>query len=359
MDKQQQIPETVNNDEVSLKDIILKLRGWWRYLLSKWLIILFFGIAGAALGLTYAWIKKPKYAASLTFVLEENKGGGLSSYAGIASQMGIDLSGSSGIGVFSGDNIIEFLQSRFIVEKALLSPVNDNGKRISLATLYINVNDLRRKWKDDIGLQQINFPVDPDRSKFSRLQDSVLNDLYQGIVKRNMVVEKPDKKSSFISVSCISADEIFSKVFTEQLVKEATDFYIDTKTKRSRRNVDLLAAKADSLERLLNKKTYSIAESEDLNQNPIRRIATVSSELASRDRLVLQTIYGEVLKNLELSRMSMAQATPAIQIVDTPILPLKVVKTGKLKGFIAGLFLGVFLTIMVLTVRKIFKEVMS
>lgn len=345
-------------DDMTLKELVLKLQEWWKFILGKWLIIVVCGLVGAGLGLTYALLKKPNYESELTFVLEENKSSQLGSYAGLASQFGIDLGLNSSVGVFSGDNILEFLKSRFIVEKTLLSPLKIKGQVKSLAEFYLEINRLNKGWEKDSVLRHVEFPSNADRKGFSRQQDSILNMLYQRIVKSDLVVTKPDRKLSFISVKCVSRDEVFSKEFVEHLVKEATDFYIDTKTKRSKTNVDILQSKADSLEELLNRKTYSAAAAQDLNQNPARRMATVSTEVVSRDKQVLQTIYGEAIKNLELSRMAMAQETPVIQIVDVPILPLKVVKTGKLKGLVIGGFLGGFLTLAILLTRRIYREIM-
>jgi hypothetical protein len=354
-------PSTESKEDISLKDLILKLQEWSKYLLSKFLIIALFGIIGAILGGIYAWMQKPKYVGELTFVLEEgNKSGGLGAYAGLASQFGVDLGGmSGGSGIFAGDNIIEFLKSRLMVEKALLSPISVDGKEKSLADLYIDFNELRKSWEKDTAAQKIYFPVNPDRRKFTLKQDSILNIFFLSILKNNLVIEKPDKKLNFVAVKCISKNEIFSKVFTEHLVKEATAFYVNTKTMRSKSNVDKLQMKADSIEDLLNKKTYSAALAQDLNMNPARNIASVGSEVVTRDKMVLQTMYGEVIKNLELSKMSMSQETPIIQIVDTPILPLQKLKLGRLKGLIIGGLLGSFMIVIVLMIKKIYKEVME
>ena len=155
------------------------------------------------------------------------------------------------------------------------------------------------------------------------------------------------------------ADKIFSKKFTERLVKEATDFYIQTKLQRSKVTVDKLQMKADSIELLLNRKTYSLAESQDLNLNPARSMAGIRTELAARDKLVLQTIFGEVVKNLELSKMAMAQETPIIQIVDRPVLPLKKNQTGIIKGIVIGGFLAGFATVFVLMLKRTYKLIMN
>ncbi|MVT07433.1 GumC domain-containing protein [Chitinophaga tropicalis] len=352
------MPDISQKEEISLKDLILTIQGWWKYLLSKWLIVVIMGLVGAGLGILYSVTQKPKYVGELTFVMEESKSNPLGSYAGLASQFGLDLGGAGGIGVFSGDNIMEFLRSRLMVEKTLLSGVTVNGKTESLADLYIATYNLRDQWKKDAGTASISFAYNKDRAEFSRVQDSILNILYTLIIKKNLTVTKPDKKLSFLSVNITSENEVFSKIFAERLVKEALDFYISTKTRRSKQNVDVLQAKADSIERLLNRKTYSAAAQQDLNQNPVRNMATVGAEVVSRDKMILQTVYGEVLKNLELSKLTMAQETPVIQIVDTPIYPLKRERFGKLKGIVSGGFLGGFLCAIFLIGISLYRNIM-
>lgn len=346
-------------DDIHLRRIFLTIGEWRRYLLSKWLTVLICAFVCGGLGFLYALSKKPSYVAELTFVLEDSKSNSLSSYVGIASQFGLDLGGSSGSGVFAGDNIIEFLKSRLMVEKALLSGITIGNKTQSLADLYIITNGLNKNWDEYPKLKTLSFPVEQPRSQFSLQQDSVLGELHEIIIKKNLLVEKVDKKLSFISVKCTTRDEMFSQLFTERLVAEATNFYVQTKTKRSKSMVDMLEKKADSLESLLNRRTYSVATFRDLNLNPARSVAGVETELASRDKGMLQVIYGEVVKNLELSRTAMSQETPIIQIIDKPILPLEIVKFGKLKGIIIGTFLGGFFIVVWLILRRVYKQVMS
>lgn len=351
--------KNIEKDEVSVRDLVANIREWWRYLLSKWVIILIVGVLGAVLGVVYASFKKVEYQADTTFVVEESKSSGaLGAYAGIASQFGIDLGGGGSSGVFSGDNVLQFLKSRLIVEKTLLEPVSDKDKT-SLAELYINAYDLRKAWVKRPDLANLRFFTGRERADYTRLQDSVLNVLFTTILKRHLAVDKVDKKLSFITVTVTSTDEIFSKVFTERLVQEAISYYVDTKMRRSKTNVDLLQAKADSLEAQLNNKSYAIARAKDLNLNPARQLATVPAEVGMRDKMVLQTMYAEVVKNLELSRMTMQQETPVIQVIDTPILPLNQIKFGKAKGLIIGGLLAGFFILAILILRKLYKDALQ
>ena len=134
----------IDNDEISLKQLILNLKVWLRYYFLNWKFVILFGLVGGLVGYTIASRDEYKYNASLTFVLEEDRGGGggLSGAMGLASSLGIDI-GNSGGGVFSGTNLPEFMKSRFIIEKTLLNPVFINNDTISIAEYYINLNKLK------------------------------------------------------------------------------------------------------------------------------------------------------------------------------------------------------------------------
>jgi hypothetical protein len=352
-----------DNEQLSLKDLILKIGKWWQYVLSKWVTILIAGIIGGAIGLTYAYLKKPVYKAELSFALDDDKSssGGLGSALGLASQFGIDLGGSSGGGAFSGDNLLELMKSRSMVENALLSSINLDGRDETLAELYISYNKIRAGWQNDPKVKNLVFLPHVDRSKFSMQQDSILGGFYQTIIKKNLNVEKPDKKLSIIKVTVKSENEIFSKYFTEVLVKTVSDFYVRTKTKKSSQNVNILQRQTDSVRRELNAAITGVASSADVNPNanPALQILRVPSQRKQVDVQANQAILTQLVANLEISKMTLRKETPLVQIIDGPILPLEKVRLGKLTGMVLGGFIGGFMVIILLLVRKFFKEVVS
>ena len=263
-------------DEVSLKEIILKLREWYLHLLSKWVIILIAGLLGGLLGLLYANSKKPIYTAACTFVLEEGgASGGMSQYAGIASMVGIDLGGGGG-GIFQGDNIIELYKSRTMIEKTLLSEVEINGKKQLLIDRYIEFNKLRKAWDKQAGLRDIQFKPQAGQL-FTRTQDSVTSVIVADINKNYLNVAKPDKKLSIIKVEVKAKDETFAKYFNDEIVKNVNDFYVQTKTKKSLDNVAILQQKTDSVRAVMNGAVYTAVAVSDAtpNLNPTRQVQRV------------------------------------------------------------------------------------
>lgn len=347
------------NDEISLKELFLKLGEWSRYIGRNWKLLLLAGISGGAIGIACSFLIQPTYTGHLTFVLEEEDGGNpLGAYMGLASQFGINLAGGES-GMFSGANIMQLLQSRLMIERALLAPFDTVNSTETLADRYILNNELRKDWKDDPELANITFPARLERTQFTLQQDKVLKGIYKQIRDSHLQIDKPERGSDVIQVSCTFTDEKFARLFTERLVGEVAEFYIQTKTKRLRENIEKLQVKADSIEALLNEKTYALAGRQDLNLNTVRRRAAVPVELAEREKAILQTIYTEVVKNLEMSKLTLIRATPLIQVIDHPILPLEKNTLGNLKGLILGGFLGGFLMLLVLLTRRIYLEIMG
>lgn len=347
------------SEEISLKEVITRLKEWWVYLFSRWVLILALGLLGGLVGFTYAYIQKPAYVAKLSFALEDDKGagGGLGGALGLVSQFGFDL-GSSGGGVFAGDNLIELMKSRTMVEKTLLSSISINGKRQTLANYYIDFKELRPGFKGKPGLERIQYLPDADRTKFSRQQDSLLGVFHQTLTRGGLTVEKIDKKLNILTVKFISSDEDFSKLFTEVLVREVSDFYIETKTKKSAANLAILQFQTDSVRRALNSAISGVAMTSDSNPNPnqSRQILRVPSQKRAVDVQANQAILTELVKNLEISKVALRKETPLIQVIDRPILPLEIEKPSKKTSLILGGFIAGFLTITFLIFKRLLQN---
>ena len=128
------------DDEIRLKDVILKVKELKIEFSSKWKVIFIVSFLFAALGVLYAMNNQENYKAELNFVIEDNSnsGGGLGKYAGLANQFGFDL-GLGSSTAFSEGNVLELLKSRRVVEEALLSKVNINGNHELLILSLIHI----------------------------------------------------------------------------------------------------------------------------------------------------------------------------------------------------------------------------
>jgi uncharacterized protein involved in exopolysaccharide biosynthesis len=347
-DEQQQI----DNDEISLKELIQKIQEWIAYLKTQWKLIIGIAALGGIIGFVYASFQKPSYLATTTFVLEEDKGGGgLGGAMGLASSFGFDLGGGGG-GLFTSSNIIELMKSRLVVEKTLLNPVQVAGKEISLADYYIQIKELKNK---------VNFPVNADRTKFSLEQDSILQIISSDLTKNNLVIAQKDKKIGIISMTVKTESELFSKLFCEQLLKETSDFYIETKSKKSRLNVDILQKQADSIRAELNNAITGVAVASDnvYNLNPAFNVKSAPSKRRQVDVQANTAILTQLVAQLELSKVSLRKETPLVQLIDRPILPLEKETLGTLKSLLLGGLLAGFLMLLYLIFSQLYRKTVA
>ena len=350
-----------DSDEISLKELIQKIKQWFDYLITKWKIILLAGILGGSIGYYYAFSQPITYKAVLTFAMEEDKAGGGSGLGSIAGSFGFDL-GSSGGGAFAGSNLMELMKSRLLVEKTLLNPVVVNSDTISLAEYYIQINKLRENWNKKPEFKNIQFLPNAERSNFTLQQDSILQTIFQNLTGlQSLIISKKDNKTSITNIQVISESEKFAKVFCENLAKETSEFYIETKSKKSRLNVEILEKQTDSIREALNMDISGVASANDnvYNLNPALNVKSSPGKRKQIDVQANTAILTQLVAQLEMSKVTLRKETPLIQIIDRPIYPLEKVKASKIKSLIFGGFFAIFLTVMYLIFSNLYKKLIA
>lgn len=343
--------------EIAVSELFYKIRLIPRYLLKNWKILTVMSLLGGITGLGYAIFKKPVYTASSIFVLDDNnKSDRLGELAGLTSMAGIELGGSSNNGIFTGDNIFELYKSRSMIEKTLLSQTVIEGKSQLLIDRYIDFNNLRSIWKKEDLIDTVTF--DGKSNQFNRIQDSIISDFTILFNKKYLTISKPDKKMSIIKVSISSKDETFAKNFDVKLVETVNEFYTQTKTKRSNNSIKTIQYQLDSVKRVLNNSILGAAAATDNapNTNPYQSILKVTTQRKQLDVQASAAIYTELVKNLEITKMTLRQETPLIQLIDGPVYPLPVYKIIKYQAALLGLIFSFFLTSFILICKKIYPK---
>lgn len=340
----------------SLSDILKATKAYIWHLLKKWPLLLL----AIGLGVGAGWIiyntQRPAYTAECTFILEE-KQSGLGGLGGLASQFGIDVGGiSGGGGMFSGDNILEIISSKAILEQVLLTKTDSLNGQKKLADLYLDFSGLKEKWKQNQKLASVNFDTTRKIADLNVMQDSVINIIYENIIKKHLAIERTSKKGTIIRVQLASTNPEFSKLLVKRLVIAAKDFYVSVKTSVTMANVARLQKKADSLLSLLSNKTYQVANVQLNDLNPGLRTLQVPTEIATRDKTILATLYTEVVKNLEVAKTTLMLQTPVLEILDVPSLSLYDNKKGKLFFLVIGGFVFVTLVAIILFFRFRYKK---
>ena len=210
------------NDEIQLKDILIKLSEYKTYLFSKKFTIITVSGFFFVLGIVFAISANKKYTAKLTFVVEDQQqsGGALGSMSGMASQFGFDIGGSSSA-TFSQNNILELLKSRGVVEAALMQNRKVNKTDDLLIEHYLYLNKIKDSWKTNNEFTPVSF-----HGILTLNNDSVSGDIWKSIIEDKLVVELQSDEANIINLSYTSVDDEFAKMFVETLIEQMSKMYI-------------------------------------------------------------------------------------------------------------------------------------
>lgn len=292
-----------------------------------------YGFGLAILGVVLAhFFREEKFESRITFAVEE-KSAGMGGLSGLANQLGLGLFGDASL--FSADNLMLLLKSDRIIQNALLKPLPQRGD----STLF---NDwLLRNYPRTLSKGEVNLiPAGKPRSQFTRLEDSVLTALTLELVEKGIVLERVDRKASLINLRVKANDERWALDLSQELLREATLMYMDLKVGKTRKHVQILASRVDSIERVMNSAVYSVADEQDQMLGFVQAKTKVPRMRKEMEVQMLGAVYGELVKSYEMAKYALEREEPVIQVIDQPRLPLERFGKGRiLFGLLFG-FLG-------------------
>ncbi|MBT5858244.1 MAG: hypothetical protein HOH88_00080 [Flavobacteriales bacterium] len=335
-----------NNDEASFKDIIVTISDYKNELKKRLLIILAVAIIFSLIGFGFSKSQEDKYNAVISFIVEDqSEGSNLSAISGMASMIGIDMGGTA-TSSFNQQNIIELLKSRKIIERTLNNKCEIEGKSDLLLNHYIRINNLITD-SSTINLSSNYY------------NDSITSIVWFRIIDSDMEILFQNDEANILNLSFESLNAELAKTFTEIVIDEMSEMYIDYQTEKSRNTLDNLQSRSDSIFKSLKRSEINFAKVKDNNM----RVMTASGRLEElqymREVEILQAVYLELRKNIELTHMSVLNETPLIQIVDKPVLPLENINRSTLFWIVIFSFLGVFTVCFIIIFRKLVRDALE
>lgn len=351
-----QIPD----EGLSFRELYERIQRLAGHLISKWKPIVVSTLLLLGLYVTYSLIRKPTYTAETTFVLESGGaelGGSLSSIASIA---GFDLGGmTGGSPLFQTENIVELYRSREMLKETFLTSSTFGGKECVLIDRYAEFSKLRKKWDSNEKTRGIAFDI--PKEELTVQHDSLIFEVIKVFREQNLVVEKPSRQLSILSVKVSHKDQLFAKAFNEALVRKVNSFYLKTKTKRTEENLRILQFQTDSIHSVMNEQlqAWSEALEDQPNVNRILKTPFIKSRKLEIDLKTSSAAYQQLVTNLELAKITHRNNTPLIQIIDHPSLPLPSDKMKLFKLFVLGAIMSGGLSVVFFTFRYIFQQALK
>ena len=339
------------NDEITFKQLFVILIDYKNHLLDKYKQILIFVLFSLVTAYILLSQKEDNYIATMTFVVEANPNSNSSfggALGGLSSQIGLNLGQfmGSASSTYSQENVLELIKSRSVIIASLMNTHIIDNKKTLLIDHYTLTNDFNPR-----------FVIANEKNTFKI--DSLSNIVWEHIINEEELIIEVSKFSNIISLSYTSVNQIFAKAFVDELINETTNQYIKHNTNKAVSTLDFLQERADSIFNELEIAEEQYASIKDVNERIIKASGRLNELRLLRKVEVLNTMFVELVKNLELSKLTMLQNTPLVYIIDRPILPLQ--KENKKKLYIIlitifSFFLSIFYFILVKFINDIIKN---
>ncbi|MCC6817003.1 MAG: hypothetical protein IT267_11370 [Saprospiraceae bacterium] len=295
-----------------------------------------------------------RYIARTSFMLNEASGNG-SGISAILGQFGIQTPGEG----VSLQKVIEIAKTRIISENVFLEKKVVNGKEDLLGNHLINTFIISGDWTKfnlsykENPLKNFKF-IKTDLKSFSELENAALKKLHALFLKNLMT--NFNERTGILELNLTLPDHDLSYVAGNVLFEKLSQFYIDKSIEKQQETYDKLKLKVDSIHRLMYKKDFNLANLKDGFRNTWTFQDVVPQTQTDRDIRMLNIIYTEALKNLEVASFTLQNQTPLIQALDLPIKPLESIKITWLETILKSFIWTIFLSIVFIMIRKILRD---
>ncbi len=353
MDEEDQLTYS-NEEEASEVDKFAQLKGIIDFIalfyvrsidIIKKYIWLFIIMIFIGIGITIYVVlnKEITYQAAITFILQDEESG--TSQSSFVDPLSTYLLSRSTIQTINIDRVIEIIYSQKLLSIVFFNKCIINGKEDYLINHYLN---------NYYGIKDSYFKSYRGLNGLDRSQFRVFNNV-SSIIRRSISIEQT--KSGAFVMKLNTINEELSKVSTELLYQNISSFYIDKTTEKAQRNYVFLRNRLDSIRNMLYSSEYQVANFEDRSRNLLLVTARVPQIRQQRNTVFYETLYGEVLKSFETSKVTLNNITPIFQILQRPYYPLSSISRSNLFIVIISsvvLFFVLFL-MLVLIYLKIYE----
>lgn len=345
--------QVVPEDEITLKELILKVKEFYEEVIHYWWIIALCCVFTLGYFLFLAFTTPVKYEAELTFMLNDEAGGG--AIAGLLGSFG--FGGSSGQSI-NLEKMVELAQSRVILNEVIFDEITIENRNDYLANHIIRVYDLHEKWGKSENEKMHNFLfTHDDISAFDRTEGTAYKYILKLITKD--LISTNIEETGIVELKSTTEKESISLHFTNELFDVLSSFYLDKSIEKQLATYKNAKSKTDSVATMLANAEYSLAAFQQKNRNLSLETAKLQEQRLARAVLRLSTVYAEALKITEQTKFALDNATPFVQVIDRPLIPLKKVRKSKIKAVLLGVSLGIFISVLYIISRKIVRDAIN
>jgi len=328
-----------NTDEI---DLIELLKTVWRG--KKTIIVVSFVFA--IIGVGAALLSPIIYSSSTTFITSNSESTSSSGLSGVASLVGINLSGMS-----SGNEIPASMYPQIgesvDFKRSLLKSFIDENEQVKLGDFLTT----------QYGIEKTLINQNKSKSFVSESEDElfkILNEIISISVNQKdgfITISANMPESEFAANTCINAREILQGIVINNKIKSAKQ--------KLEFSEEQLSSKRVEFEQIQNKLSYF----NDSNLNIVTSSIINEREKLEADFQIINAVMVELSKQVEQRKLQVSEDTPVFSVIKEANMPVKRSSPKRAQMVLMFSFLGVVLSSLFTMVRapltKIINEISS
>ena len=338
---------------LQISELLKLIKTYWSIVWrNKWYVV-GGGILLAGLLVTQAWLTPKKYSAPLTFVINEDDGGGVGGIGAVLGELGF---GGSKAG-HNYEKISQLATSRLILGKALTTQIEVNGQMDYVGNHVITLLEIPMVSKvGNVDLTGFRFTNKRDSTYVNQEAQAILilakklkGDPTNGV--EGLISIDYDDESSFLKIVGKTTVPELSIALANSLYDVLSEFYISNTIEKQKATYEHVRDKADSIFGELRAAEAQLARFQDQGKSIILSTNKLPKQQLARKVEMLYIMYGEAIKNQERAEFLLSSATPYFQVIDRPMGPFQPTGKSRMKALIIGGILGGLLAIAIIIGR--------
>jgi hypothetical protein len=227
-----------------------------------------------------------------------------------------------------------------------LTKVKVGNKIDFFGNVFLKRSDLQNHEWSDLPAEFINYRFKTGNLDSIGVQDKNIINAISIYLGENTDIFLDNPKATFQTLTVETRDDTLTHIWAQLYLKTITDYYINTKTKKSKELLVIMEKRVDSLRSALYYTQGKLANYNDQNQMIIFQRARVIAERLQMNSTQLQAMYFDALRNYDNLKFSLVKESPLLTIIEDSELPIfvlpyrwgKIMLIGTILGFVVGCF---------------------
>jgi uncharacterized protein involved in exopolysaccharide biosynthesis len=293
-----------------------------------WFVAMLLTAFVGSLTLVYVLSLKDIYTTQSKLILQ-SASSGLGSLASLASLAGVDVSSASSKSGDASLYVEDLLKSNDFAEAVLnhawkaSKDVKDTSKAFTL----------REFWKTKSDTSHPNWEV------------SERNGLIQRLTGGKYITASKDRKTGVVTLTTEFEDPRLSYDLNLFLIQELNNTLVNRLNSKARANRKFLEARVSEVKADLSKSEDDLRRFRQGNRLRMDPEYQIEEGRIQRDLQINQEIYLQLVKQFEMAKLDEAKNVPTVDIVDSPLLPVRKTRPHRSMLLLGGLFVGLVLGI--------------